>query len=109
MNALALAMLIAGSSAPSPAPAETDLRCYRLMADLSGAEDPEARALGLTAAGYFLGRIDAASPNYDVAQVGAVSDEERPGLIRRCGEALDAGGFDLRSFGAALTRPDTTI
>jgi hypothetical protein len=112
MNALLLAMLLTGGT-PSPAPDETDLRCYRLMADLARAEDPQVRALGLTAASYFLGRIDAASPGYDLARVrpGAESaaEDERRALIGRCADALGAGGLDLRSFGAALARPETTI
>jgi hypothetical protein len=109
MNALLLAMLLTGGTPSATAPDETDLRCYRLMADLAQAEDPQVRALGLTAASYFLGRIDAASPGYDPAQVSQAAEEERPALIGRCADALGAGGFDLRSFGAALARPETTI
>ncbi|MEA3040848.1 MAG: hypothetical protein QOC65_337, partial [Sphingomonadales bacterium] len=99
MNALLLAVLL--SSAPaSAAPDETDVSCYRLMAELARAPDPDVRTLGLTAAQYFLGRIDAASPGYEVRGA-PVSDAERPDLVRRCGERLNANGFDLRALGAS--------
>lgn len=109
MNALLLAMLLAGGTTPAAGPDEIDLRCYRLMADLARTEDPEVRALGLTAASYFLGRIDAASPQYDLAQVPAVNGTERLEVLQRCGDALQQGGFDLRALGTALARPEMTV
>jgi hypothetical protein len=103
MNALLLAAMLA-TPIQGPAPDETDVRCYRLMAELAGAEDPAARNLGMTAAQYFLGRIDAAAPGYDLAGAPPIAEAERNELTRRCGEALDAGGFDLRALGASLER-----
>ena len=104
MNALLLAALLA--AAPAAGPDETDLGCYRLMAELTRASDPEVRTLGLAAAQYFLGRIDAAAPDYEVSPA-PVSEAARPDLLRRCGERLNANGFDLRALGAPAeaTRP----
>ena len=101
----ALAAVLLASAAPhSAAPAETDLRCYRLMAELARAEAPAARTLGLGAAQYFLGRIDAVAPGYDLAHIAPIRDDERADLVRRCSEALNAGGFDLPALGASLDR-----
>lgn len=98
MNALLLALLLSGP-APTAAPDATDVGCYRLMAELSRAPDPEVRTLGITAAQYFLGRIDAAAPGYEAGGA-PVSDAERPDLVRRCGDRLNANGFDLRALRA---------
>ena len=105
MNTLLVAVLLASSGRPAGLPAEDDVRCYRAMAELARAEDPPARMLGLAAAQYFLGRIDAAAPGYDMASVAPVAVGDRAGLIRRCSEALRASGFYLRALGASLT-PD---
>lgn len=87
-------LLILAAVAAAAAPSETDLRCYRLMAELAQAEQPAARALGLGAASWFLGRIDAAAPGYDVARLPGVPRRERPALARRCAALLEAGGYD---------------
>ncbi|HEX8653822.1 MAG TPA: hypothetical protein VF693_01180 [Allosphingosinicella sp.] len=104
MNALLLAVLLSSAPAQPGTPDQTDLSCYRLMAELARAPDPEARTLGLTAAQYFLGRIDAASPGYEVRGA-PVADAERPELVRRCGERLQTNGFDLRALRASGERP----
>ena len=110
MNALLLAALLAsGPAAPASAPDETDLRCYRLMAELARTPEPAVRGVGLAAAHYFLGRIDSAAPGYDLASAGAIGDDERPALIRRCGEVLNAAGFDLRALEASLEGPDPSV
>ncbi|HEX8193892.1 MAG TPA: hypothetical protein VF552_13425 [Allosphingosinicella sp.] len=110
MNALLLAALMASPSAPTPTPAPdpADLRCYRLMADLARAGDPAARALGLSAAHFFIGRIDAAAPDYDLAAAPPVPEGERASLLRRCTDMLGASGFDPEGFGASLRRPEPT-
>jgi len=105
----AAALLAASAPAQAAAPAEPDLRCYRLMAELARVEDPAVRTLGITAAHYFLGRIDAASPGYDLARIAAIAEAERAPLLRRCGEALNSGGFDLNALGASLDRESPTI
>lgn len=105
MNALFLGLLLAAG--PDPAsPGETDLRCYRVMAELARSGEPAARNVGLAAAHYFLGRIDAAAPGYDLSSAPAVDVAQRPALIRLCGDALNANGFDLRALGASLDRPE---
>lgn len=109
MNALLLAALLSAPPAPPGEPAETDLRCYRAMAELARSDDPAARTLGLTAAQYFLGRIDSAAPGFDVGRIAAVADVERAALVRRCAEALSESGFNLRSLGASLDREPPTI
>jgi hypothetical protein len=108
MNALLLAALLATPPGAAAAPDETDLRCYRLMAELAQAEDSEARRVGLIAAQFFLGRIDAAAPGYEV---GTAAREEagRTELLRRCGAVLDAGGFDPREAGTSLEGREPTI
>jgi hypothetical protein len=106
MNALLLAALLASPQAPSPDPA--DLRCYRLMADLARADAPAARALGLSAAHFFIGRIDAAAPGYDLARAPAVPATERAALLARCTETLGASGFDPEGLGTRLDRPQPT-
>ncbi|HEX8364121.1 MAG TPA: hypothetical protein VF603_02420 [Allosphingosinicella sp.] len=99
MNALLLAVLLSSAPAPAAGPDSTDLGCYRLMAELARAANPQVRTLGLAAAQYFLGRIDAAAPGYEVSAV-PVSEADRPELVRRCGERLNANGFDLRALAA---------
>jgi hypothetical protein len=105
MNALLLAALMASpaaapAAAPSPDPG--DLRCYRLMADLARSDVPAARALGLSAAHFFIGRIDAAAPDYDLAAAPAVPEAERTAALRRCTDTLGASGFDPNGLGASL-------
>jgi hypothetical protein len=106
-SVLIAAMLAAVNlSASNEAPAEAamlDRACFRLMAELAEDEDPRLRMTGRIAAQYFLGRIDAASPDFDPD---ALEEREvggdRDGLLRRCGDALQAGGRDFRSIGRAL-------
>ena len=105
MNFILFAALAASSPPQARAPAlEADLLCYRLMADLAGAEEPAARALGMSAAHFFIGRIDAAAAGYDLASAPAVPQAERAALLRRCTEALGASGFE-RGMGERLERP----
>jgi hypothetical protein len=106
MNALLLAALLASPQAPGPDP--TDLRCYRLMADLAHADEPAARALGLSAAHFFIGRIDAAAPDYDLTQAPAVAAGERTQVLARCTQTLGASGFDPESLDERLDRPQPT-
>jgi hypothetical protein len=106
MNAIFLGALLA--SAPA-APADLDLRCYRLMAELAASEDPQARALGVTAAHFFLGRLDSAAPGSEARPVAPPTDRERPLLLRRCSEALGASGFDVRALGRSLEEEGDSI
>lgn len=105
MESLFLAALAAAAPLPTPGPADLDLRCYRLMAELAEVDDPRMRPTALVAAQYFLGRIDAAEPSADISAP-LPSAEPRAPLLRRCGEAMQAGGRDFRTIGEALA-PDT--
>lgn len=93
------------------APAPQDLRCYRLMAELSARDDPRIRSAGLTGAQYFLGRIDARAPGFDPAEdSGAVVPEaERGALIGQCGALMGTGGRDFRAIGERLAQEPGTI
>ncbi|HEY0011803.1 MAG TPA: hypothetical protein VGB79_03005 [Allosphingosinicella sp.] len=109
MNTLLLAALMAwpaAAPASAPAPDPADLRCYRLMADLARAEEPSARALGLSAAHFFIGRIDAAAPGFDLEAAPAVPEPERAASLRRCTDTLRASRFDPEGLGASLERPE---
>jgi hypothetical protein len=111
MNAILFGALMAvgaaGSASPA-APAQNDVRCYRLMAGLARAEDPTVRALGITAASFFLGRIDAVAPGFDVAAALPVGEAEQASLLRSCEEALNAGGFDVEALARSLApAPDS--
>lgn len=114
--AASLIMAAAPTNAPANAPvtdAALDQRCFRLMADLAEDEDQRIRSLGQVAAQYFLGRIDAARPGFDpetALDAEAPSGAQRDALLRRCGDAMQAGGRDFRSIGQALApRPRPTI
>ncbi|WP_162806753.1 hypothetical protein [Sphingosinicella terrae] len=106
MESLLIALFVATAPAAVPAedgdPAALDLRCFRLMAALSDEEDPRLRSMGRVAAQYFLGRIDAAAPGFDVANAGADAGGDRARLLRRCGEVMSRGGRDFRAIGEAL-------
>jgi hypothetical protein len=79
------------------------------MADLAGDADPRIQSLGQMGAQYFLGRIDAAAPDFDVDSVGAAPrGSARDDLLRRCGAAMQAGGHDFRTIGRALAPPRPT-
>ena len=106
MNAILLAALLASPQAPAPDP--SDLRCYRLMAELAGAGEPAVRALGLSAAHFFIGRIDAAAPGYDLARAPAIPASERAALLAHCTETLGASGFDPEGLEARFDRPQPT-
>ena len=105
MESVLIAALLA--AAPNPAPVgdatiALDQRCFSLMAQLAEDRDPRVRSLGQVAAQYFLGRIDAASPGFDPASAIAPAPGDRAALLRRCGDAMQAGGRDFRSIGEAL-------
>ena len=58
--------------------------------------------MGTVGAQYFLGRIDAAAPDYDVDRTIDRELGDRDGLLRQCGEVLRAGGRDFRAIGESL-------
>ena len=101
----------ASTSGPAPAPANAaalDQRCFVLMADLAGDEDPRIRSLGQIAAQYFLGRIDSARPGFDAEaalDAGVPAGPERQRLLGACGDAMEAGGRDFRAIGRQLAPP----
>jgi len=103
-SVLSLALLALSSTADA---SSLDLRCYRLMAELAQEEDPRIRSAGMTGAHYFLGRLDAADPGFDPDAAGGAGPstaESRETLVRRCGEAMGAGGRDFRALGQQLVR-----
>jgi hypothetical protein len=104
-SVLIAAFLVAASpSAPVEDANALDRRCFGLMAGLAEDDDPRVRSLGRVAAQYFLGRIDAASPGFDPASV-EVPQGNRDALLRRCGDAMQAGGRDFRAIGEQLAVP----
>ena len=106
MESVLIAAMIAAAPTPAPvadaATAQLDQRCFSLMAELAEDDDPRVRSLGRVAAQYFLGRIDAASPGFDAEQAAAIAPGDHEALLRRCGDAMQAGGRDFRSIGQAL-------
>jgi len=114
MVSIVLAALLAFAHAPADAPqsaAVLDLRCYRLMAELAGDDDPRISSAGLTGAQYFLGRIDARSPGPAVGRGDgeALAETEREQLIGQCGKVMDDAGHDFRVIGKALARAAGTV
>jgi hypothetical protein len=97
---LAAAPPQAPANAPAPGPA-LDRACFALMAELADGDDPRMRPIGRIAAQYFLGRIDSADPAFD-AEAPLPASANRGDLLRRCGDAMQAGGRDFRSIGEAL-------
>lgn len=104
VSVLSMALFALSSAADANS---LDLRCYRLMAELARQDDPRIRSAGMTGAQYFLGRLDAAAPGFDPdSESGdeAASLAGRETLVRRCGEAMGAGGRDFRALGESLVR-----
>ena len=108
MQSVIVALLLSASGPAGPAdvgvPASIDLDCFRLMAELAGDEDPRIRSMGTVGAQYFLGRIDAAVPGFDVDRAMQAPAGDPDTLLRRCGEVLRAGGRDFRAIGDSLAR-----
>jgi hypothetical protein len=107
MESVLIEALIAAAPPPAPvgdADIALDRQCFGLMAELAGSEDPQVRSLGRIAAQYFLGRIDAATPGFDPENAVAPRGE-RATLLRRCGDAMQAGGRDFRAIGRTLAPP----
>ena len=105
--AASLILAAAPTNEPAPAAAALDQRCFALMAELAGDEDPRIQSLGRTAAQYFLGRIDAASPGFDfdaALEREVPAGAEREALLGQCGDAMQAGR-DFRTIGQALAAP----
>ena len=105
MESVLIAAVLAAAQPHAPigdAANALDQRCFSLMAQLAEDQDPRVQSLGRVAAQYFLGRIDAASPGFDPASVAPPEPSDRTGLLRRCGDAMQAGGRDFRSIGQAL-------
>ena len=102
VSVLSMALVALSSAADA---GSLDLRCYRLMAELAQEDDPRIRSAGLTGAQYFLGRLDSAEPGFDPDSEGGAESlplAEREGLVRRCGDAMGAGGRDFRALGQRL-------
>jgi hypothetical protein len=109
VSVLSIALFALSSTADA---GSLDLRCYRLMAELARDDDPRTRYAGLAGAQYFLGRIDAADPGFDPDQeLGGAPEPiaDREALVRRCGDAMGAGGRDFRALGESLVRPADDI
>ena len=112
-SVLIAASIFAAASTNGPASVPTadpalDERCLRLMAALAEEEDPRVQRLGRTAAQYFLGRLDATRPGFDLdaaLAADAPASAEREALLGRCGEAMQAGGRDFRTIGEELAAP----
>ena len=105
MESVLIAAVLAAAQTHAPvgdAANALDQRCFSLMAQLAEDQDPRVQSLGRVAAQYFLGRIDAASPGFDPENAAAPDPGERTALLRRCGDAMQAGGRDFRSIGRAL-------
>lgn len=109
MESVLIAAVLAAAPIPAPAAdaatAQFDQRCFSLMAQLAEDDDPRVRSLGRVAAQYFLGRIDAAGPGFDPGEAAAPDPGEHEALLRRCGDAMQAGGRDFRTIGQALAPP----
>jgi hypothetical protein len=108
MESVLIAALLAAAQSHAPvgnAANALDQRCFSLMAQLAEDEDPRVQSLGRVAAQYFLGRIDAASPGFDPETATPPEAGDRTALLRRCGDAMQAGGRDFRSIGQALAPP----
>ena len=105
MESVLIAAVLAAAQPHAPigdAATALDQRCFSLMAQLAEDQDPRVQSLGRVAAQYFLGRIDAASPGFDPENAAPPNPGERTALLRRCGDAMQAGGRDFRSIGQAL-------
>ena len=105
MESVLIAAVLAAAAPHAPvgdAATALDQRCFSLMAQLAEDPDPRVQSLGRVAAQYFLGRIDAASPGFDPASAPAPEPGDRGALLRRCGDAMQAGGRDFRTIGRAL-------
>ena len=107
MESVLIAALVAATPLSATAerdgrPAPLDISCFQLMAELADDENPQVRTVARTAAQYFLGRIDAEAPGFDPASAPPPAEASRPGLIRRCGAALDATGRDFEALSRAL-------
>ena len=105
MESVLIAAVLAAAQTHAPVgdvATALDQRCFSLMAQLAEDQDPRVQSLGRVAAQYFLGRIDAASPGFDPASAVPPEPGDRTVLLRRCGDAMQAGGRDFRSIGQAL-------
>ena len=105
MESVLIAAVLAAAQTHAPvgdAATALDQRCFSLMAQLAEDQDPRVQSLGRVAAQYFLGRIDAASPGFDPGNVAQPAPGDHSALLRRCGDAMQAGGRDFRTIGQAL-------
>ena len=102
MESLLFAAFAAAAPISASASAPLDLSCYRLMAEMAEADDPRVRATATVAAQYFLGRLDAAGAGDASLDSPLPAAEAREPLLRRCGEAMQAGGRDFRTIGESL-------
>lgn len=104
MESVLIAAMISAASPAAPVEDANalDVRCYSLMAQLAEDQDPRVRSLGRVAAQYFLGRIDAAQPGFDAEGAASPGADAQGALLRRCGDAMQAGGRDFRTIGRAL-------
>jgi hypothetical protein len=106
VSVLLAALIAAPQPTARPAPAPLDVGCFRLMAEFAEDEDPRVQSVGRVGAQYFLGRIDAAAPGFDIDSAGPAPDgAERAALLRRCGDSMQRAGHDFRAIGRTLEPP----
>ena len=102
---VALAPWLAGA-APLDEETRRDVRCFILVAQLSGSEDPALRDAGRIGSQYFLGRIDGRAPGLDLEAVmvaeadAAIAD--RKALFPYCGDLMKKRGAEVEAIGNRL-------
>ena len=112
--ALGAAALGAAAMSPTPAQAQAadpntaDVRCMVVTLNLIGSGDAQQRQAGQGAILYFLGRIDARAPGYNLedavfAQSRAMSANDLKSEGERCGGMLIARGQELTAIGQRIS------
>ena len=100
-------MLMAYSANAAESDDVADVQCMVVAFKLMSSGKPDLRSAGLLSAVYYIGRLDARSPNADietlvVRQAATMTDAEFSAEAKRCGSALSQKGQEITRIGQAI-------
>lgn len=104
-----LSLAAAPETAKAPDDAGDDLRCLIVSLQMAASDVPEAKAAGLSASFYWMGRVDARVADSELedrmmAEIGKLKTEELRGEGQRCAQALIQRGHLMQDIGNDIQR-----
>ena len=105
---LPLAAACSQGGAPNDEGTAFDLRCFLVLGQMAESGPADTRTQALTAAIYFLGRIDGRDPEFDLearseSEGAALRGPDAEQLVQRCGAEMQRRGAEVTAIGQRIT------